>query len=286
MFSKKRNRRRKPLGKRLANAFMVALSHVRQLTRLALAMVLIVCLPLGIYQGYHALMRSEYFKVSAIRLDGNERVTRSEVLEFTGLNEPTSIFSIDTEMIRQMLIDTPWIIDAEVIRDLPRTVRITVVARQPPGWVFWNEPLRVDHDGVVIEAGTPHEVDGPLITGIEPFPADQDGGASAGRIREALTVINHYQALGLNRFDQLAQIHVDDLLGVFLLTANHGMEVRLGHNRYAERLQRLQDVLITIDGENLRGRYILLDGEGDLRRVAVGPVRPGRDASESQGIAQ
>jgi len=76
------------------------------------------------------------------------------------------------------------------------------------------------------------------------------------------------------------------LLGVFLLTANHGMEVRLGHNRYAERLQRLQDVLITIDGENLRGRYILLDGEGDLRRVAVGPVRPGRDASESQGIAQ
>ena len=276
---RRKNRKKRPLGKRLSELASSTVSHLRSLLRLVVAVVIIAALPIGIYHGYHALMRSDYFRVSAIRLDGNHRVTRAEVLEIAGLDQPTVIFSVDTEQIRTRLLENPWIVDAEVFRDLPRTVRINVLEREPAGWLYWDELYRVDAEGLIIEPGAPGDVNGAVITGIAPLDPEFDTGESAARIREALTVANFYHTHGLNRFDELDQIHVDDLVGISLLTKQHGMEVRLGHDRYAERLLKLRDVLETLGREDLRGRYVLLDGEGNLTRVAVGPAQPGRGES-------
>ena len=280
---RRKNRKKRPLGKRLSEIGSRTVSHLRSLLRLVVAIVIIAALPLGIYHGYHALMRSDYFRVSAIRLDGNHRVSRAEVLQIAGLDQPTIIFSVDTERIRSSLLENPWIVDAEVFRDLPRTVRINVLEREPAGWLYWDDLYRVDAEGLVIEPGPADEVNGAVITGIEPRDPEADTGESAARVREALTVANFYHTHGLNRFDELEQIHLDDLIGISLLTKRHGIEVRLGHDRYAERLLRLRDVLQTLEGEDLRGRYILLDGEGNLTRVAVGPARPGRGESGPNG---
>ena len=280
---RRKNRKKRPAGKRIAELLSNTASHVRSLLRLVTAVVIIAALPLGIYHGYYALMRSDYFRVAAIRLDGNHRVSRADILEIAGLDQPKVIFSVDSERIRSRLLDNPWIIDAEVIRDLPRTVRINVLEREPAGWLYWDDLYRVDAEGRLIEAGPASAVQSAVITGIVPADPESDRGASAARVREALTVANFYQTHGLNRIDELQQIHVDDLIGISLLTKRYGMEVRLGHDRYAERLLRLRDVLETLEGEDLRGRYILLDGEGNLTRVAVGPARPGRGESGPDG---
>jgi hypothetical protein len=89
-------------------------------------------------------------------------------------------------------------------------------------------------------------------------------------------IAHFYGSQGLIRFDALSEIHFDELVGFSLLTRDLHLEVRLGHDRFLERLGRLRDVLRTLDGEDLTERYILLDAEGELTRVAVGPARPGR----------
>lgn len=271
------------MGKRLSEVALACVGHLRLVVRVVVALVVITALPVAIYYGYHALLASDYFRVTAIRIDGNERLSRARVLDLAGLDRPTSIFTVDTSSVAQALLDDPWVVEVEVTRDLPRTVRITLREREPAGWIYWDGLMRVDRDGVPIEAGDALTAEGPLITGIEPVDPDLDGGESAALIREALVLSSTYQARGLNRFDELAQVHFDELMGFSLLTREAGIEVRLGPDRYADRLDRLESVLRTLEGEDLRGRYILLDGEGDLTRIAVGPPRPGRVAFDPIG---
>lgn len=247
-----------------------------QLFRVALVVAVAAALPLGIYEGYHALLRSDYFVVSEIAVEGHQRLSRAEVLEIAGLDRPRNILDLDARRVAARLEASPWIQSAGVDKELPRSVAIRVVEREAAGWIYWDDLLRVDTDGQVICPGRPAEVDGPIITGIEPVSSRMDGGRSAERVLTALRLAWLYESMGLTDFDELAEIHYDELLGFALLTRHHGMEIRLGSDRFEERLLRLGDVLTTISSEELGGRYVLLDGEGALTRVAVGPSRPGR----------
>jgi cell division septal protein FtsQ len=279
---RRRNRRRQPLGERLGAAARATAGGVRGLLKLALVMGLLVGVPLGLYQGYMALMRSDYFVLSALHLEGHQRLSRDEVLLIAGLDGRRNIFTVDADRIAQRLRQNPWITEAEVELDLPRTARIRIVEREPAGWLFAGTLYRVDTDGFVIEPGTVAELQGPLITGLEPTTRAELGrdelanrrGFAGGRVRQALDLARSYEAALLPRVDALAEIHYDELMGFSLLTQDHGIEVRLGHDRFEERLERLRDVLLTLEGRELGGRYVLLDG--DLSRVAVGPPRPGR----------
>jgi len=288
-LTRRKNRRRRPLGKRLVGAVVVVAREVPKLLKIALVIAMAAALPVGIYHGYHALMRSEYFVVTAIDISGNERVPRREVLELAGLDSRVSIFQVDTDRIADRLLSNPWVVATEVSRELPRTIRIVVDEREPAGWLYWDGLYRVDAEGDLIEAGSPAQLDGPVISGLEPTDAEEEGGERAARIRTALSIVRHYASQGLERYDRVGQIHYDELLGFSLLTADDQIEIRLGHDRFFERLQRLRDVMATLEGEAMAGRYILLDGEGDLTRVAVGPVRPGRDANgqrQAQDVRQ
>lgn len=278
----RRNRRRRPLGERLGRVLRACAGAGWQLVRVALVIALAAALPLGIYEGYHALLRSDYFVVSEIAVEGHERLSRAEVLEIAGLDHPRNILDLDARRVAARLEASPWIQVAEVDKELPRSITIRVAERESAGWLYWEELFRVDTAGRIICAGRPAEVDGPIITGIEPVSSRMDGGRSAERVLTALRLARLFEAMGLTDFDDLAEIHYDELLGFALLTRRHGMEIRLGSDRFEERLARLKEVLNTISSDGLGGRYVLLDGEGALTRVAVGPSRPGRGGDGSE----
>jgi cell division septal protein FtsQ len=257
----------------------------------ALVLALTAALPVGLYQGYQALMRSAYFVVTAIHIDGNERLSRDDILELAGLSGQRNIFALDTDVMRRRLMADAWIIEAHVDLELPRTVSIEVTERESAGWLYSGRLFQVDTDGLIIQEGQASEIDGPLITGIEPVwpgdlataAGDESRTVQLDRVRTALDIAHWYRSQGLPRFDDLTEIHFDELVGFSLLTAEHGMEVRLGHDRFLERLERLRDVLRTLENRELGGRYVLLDAEGSLTRIAVGPGRPGRGGTGSAG---
>ena len=201
---------------------------------------------------------------------------RDHILDITGLDQPVNIFTVDTDRMERRLTDNPWIISAQVAKELPRTIRISVREKERAGWVYFGELYQIDSDGLIIEPGRAAELDSPVITGIEPMSTQDDGGIQAARIRTALNLIHLYRVHGLSRFDELVEIHFDEMLGFTLLTHDYAMEIRIGAGQFVQRLDRLRAVFETLDGEALEGRYILLDGESSLTRVAVGPVRPGR----------
>ncbi|MCA9563939.1 MAG: FtsQ-type POTRA domain-containing protein [Myxococcales bacterium] len=279
--NRKRNRRKVPLLKRLAHGGKKVAIAINSVLRVTLVIALAIALPVGIYQGYHAVIRSTYFEVTAVRIDGLDRLSRQEVLELVHLDGRASIFGLDEEWAENQLLENPWVLSANVTRELPRTVRIEIEEREAVGWLYWDGLWQVDAEGAAIVEGSPTQVDGPVITGIEPVPAAQDSGASANRILTALSLVRAYNASSYAEADPISEVHFDELVGYSLLTATNELEIRLGQDRFDERMARLEDVLHAMAGQSMAERYILLDGDGELTRVAVGPARPGRGVSET-----
>src|SRR5699024_6920467 len=82
-----------------------------------------------------------------------------------------------------------------------------------------------------------------------------------------------YTQMGLNEWEPLSEIHIDSTLGLTLVTAATGVEIRLGRGRYRERLRRLEVVQRAIAQRAMEADYILIDQESDLSREEAELVR-------------
>ncbi len=92
-------------------------------------------------------------QIRRIRIFGNRRVSRAEILAAAGLRIGAPILAFDPEEVRDRLHALPWIRRAEVSRRLPGTARIEIEERRP--YAIWQRGGRqslIDSDGVSIAA--------------------------------------------------------------------------------------------------------------------------------------
>ena len=273
---RRKNRRKTPLKQRLSRGMNRTAVFLKYSLHLLATVLFVASIPTLIYFSYHRLMRSEYFMIDTVLLEGNERVEREQILHLLNLEQQRTIFSVNEERMENILMENPWIAACDVLKELPRTIEISIQEREAVGTVYLDRLYLVDDVGDLIESVTTGEQLGPIITGVRYGQEQMREGLANARIQTALGLAAAYEEAGLTERDELVEIHFDELMGFSLLTAEFGLEIRLGHDRYTDRLARLSDVLDALEGEPLHGRYILLDGNDDLVRVAVGPVLPGR----------
>jgi len=95
-----------------------------------------------------------------------------------------------------------------------------------------------------------------------------------------MRVAGLYDELGLAETRSLSEIHVDPVLGLTLVTEGVGTEIRIGNDRYRERLERLKTVRRTLEERGVEPSYLLMDGES-LERITVG--RRGRHGPVGHG---
>ena len=141
-FFRRKNRRKRPLSRRLANGAQLVYETICNFTKVAFVIALIVAIPIGLYHGYRGLIESDYFVVRSISITGNQRLSRPEILALSGLEQRRNIFSIDSDVVSQRLLSNPWITEVDVETHLPRTVSIWIREREPGGWLYFGELLR------------------------------------------------------------------------------------------------------------------------------------------------
>ena len=273
---RRKNRKRTPLKQRVSRGVNRTAVFLKYSLHLVITVLFVASIPTLIYFSYHRLMRSEYFMIDTILLEGNERVEREHVLHLLNLEQRRTIFSVNEARMADTLMQNPWIASCEVLKELPRSIEISIQEREAVGSVYLDRLYLVDGSGDLIEAVRSEEIIGPIITGVQYGTGQMREGLANTEIQTALELAAGYAESGLTEYDDLVEIHFDELMGFSLLTAEYGLEIRLGHDRYTDRLARLVDVFNALEGEPLHGRYILLDGNDDLVRVAVGPILPGR----------
>ena len=287
----------------------------------------VVVLGCALYAGRRAVdavAGLEIFHVDRIHVRGNHRLSNGEVLALVADLRGRSIFAVDLEEWRHVLLKSPWVADASLRRTLPSTVDVAILERTPLGIGRISGALYlVDERGVVIDEYGPNyaDLDLPIIDGLSGHPDSQPtaqsprgggpgsqptaqssrgGGPGAGAalgtpaghpsagaalgapaaapgdestdIYRALLVRRLLDALRVqNMAERISQIDVSDARNAVVLLEGDPTLIRLGNERFAERLQSYFEL-----APALRERVPAIDYV-DLRFDQRVYVRPSKD---------
>lgn len=274
MFGNRRkNRKRRALGQRLKTLGTKIGSLGRKALPVAFLVAVAIGLPYGIFHAYIRTVSGSYFQLQKVEIEGLRHVDEDVLRKNAGLLIGLNIFDVDLERADKAIEAHPWIKSAEVDRRLPDQVSVEVTEQRPIALLIDERYHLVDADAVAfkaLESSDPVDtlMSLPLVTGLEVASLEEPEGRAL--FLEAMDVVQMYHELGLTKWEPLSEIHVDSVLGLTLVTADTGVEIRLGRGRYRERLERLAVVQRSIVQRAMEVDYILIDQEADLSRVAVG----------------
>jgi cell division septal protein FtsQ len=225
------------------------------------AVAAVFVIGLAVYAGYRAIavvVGLEVFHIDRINVRGNHRLSNGEVLAMLQDLRGRSVLSVDLSEWRRTLMSSPWVADASLRRTLPSTVDVAILERAPLGIGRINGLLFVvDDRGAVIDEYGPNyaDLDLPIIDGLSTDPGD-----AGSDIYRALLARRLLDALRVrNMVSQISQIDVSDARNAVVLLEGDPTLIRLGNERFVERLQSyhelapaLREQVPTIDYVDLR----------------------------------
>jgi cell division protein FtsQ len=250
--------------------------------RLSAVGVVVTC---ALYYTISFVLASEALTVTRITVQGNQRMSRGEVLNLLDGLSGASIVTTDLESWKGKLLASPWVADASIRRMFPGTLAVVIEERQPMGVGRIKDRLYlIDRTGSVIDEFGPNyaDMDLPVIDGLAPTGGERDvvdeaRAALAGRLMSELE-----GRPGLA--GQVSQIDVTDARNAVVVLKGDTALLRIGDERFSERLQSYLDLMPA-----LRERMPDIDYV-DLRfdeRVYVRPQSPRlRASSASAGQAR
>jgi cell division protein FtsQ len=246
------------------------------IARLAAASIIV---GFALYQTIGFVLASAALTVTRITVQGNHRMSRGEVLGLLEGLSGASIVMTDLEGWRRKLLTSPWVADASIRRMLPGTLAVAIEERQPVGIGRIRGALYlIDRTGAVIDEFGPNyaDLDLPIVDGLaavneDDGSVDEARAALAGRLMSELA-----QRPGLAA--QVSQIDVSDVRNAVVLLKGDTALLRVGDERFSERLQSYLDLIPAlreqmpdIDYVDLRfGErvYVRPQGTGDKVRSA------------------
>lgn len=257
--SKKENRRREPKVRQWDREGWKSLA--RTVGLILLACVVAVGIPLGGYYIYEYLIETHHFDPKNIRISGNTRVSDAEILDASGLQlEGVNLMELNASEVCERIETLDWIEKADLKVTLPDTVMIQVIEREPLGIVNDSKLYVVDREGHPIKLWTMEdELVPPVVSGAGILDERPE------IIRKAFEIADLYEAQGGG--ERIDEIHYDDATGFSLFLGK--TEVRLGYDRFDERLERYSEVSEILSQKNVIADYILLDSGVNLDQVVV-----------------
>jgi cell division protein FtsQ len=221
----------------------------------------LVAVGLALYASHRAVAvvtGLDMFHVAHINVRGNHRLSRGEILAMLQNLRGQSVLTADLAEWRRALLSSPWVSDASLRRTLPSTVEVVILERAPLGIGRINGLLYlVDDRGSVIDEYGPGyaDLDLPVIDGLSSAPAAEHSNVYRARLVRRLLEALRAQ----NMASQISQIDVSDARNAVVLLEGDPTLIRLGDERFVERLQSyyqlapaLRDQVPAIDYVDLR----------------------------------
>jgi cell division septal protein FtsQ len=243
--------------------------------------IAIIVVGLAVYSARRAVLMVsslEVFRVHQIKVRGNHRLSNGEVLAMLDNLRGRSVFAVDLGDWRRALLNSPWVADASLRRTLPSTVDVMILERAPLGIGRISGSLYlVDDRGAVIDEYGPNyaDLDLPIIDGLSAH-ANTPGEDTADAYR-ALLARRVLDALRVrNMASQISQIDVSDSRNAVVLLDGDPTLIRLGSERFAERLQSYHELAPALREQVPAIDYV------DLRFDERVYVRPARQKTKKQ----
>lgn len=228
-----------------------------------------------------SLTTAERLLLHDVRVEGNEALSQSDVLERAGLDRVRTVLSLDLDRMEAALLEDPWIARAEVELQRANALAIRLQERRAVAVAATPEPYLVAQDGtllVPVRGGLP---DLPFITGVVGGP-DDDLNVDGGALIDALRFVELWQAT--SHEDAVAEVGYDVIDGLRVLFAS-GLLVRLDADELSAAIERLLLVREEIEREEIAVVSVDLRF-GDEAVVELAPESESPEGSNEEAAEQ
>ncbi len=223
--------------------------------------------------GYDLATQCDYFRTREIHVDGARRLSVSEVIEKAGVHEGVNALSVNLYKAQKMLLDHPWIAQAEIGLELPSAIRIRIVEEEPLAVVDLGRRYVINTKGEIFKRWEPSDSEGlPVVSGLEYSDLAALNGNSSESFRAVMNVLRlGSDADAVVPVQMVKRIDVDREMGLTVFAFDRPRAIKLGYERYSEKYDRLREVMTY-----LKERSEVVDFESidlnDPGRIVITPV--------------
>lgn len=227
--------------------------------RFGLAFTLAVGIVAGSAFAYRTFATSSFFTLRNVDLRGDVRAPREELITSLYQNTARGLWWTDLDDLREKLRQHPWVRDAEVVRVLPDTLRVTISEREPytlarlsNGALVW-----VDLEGVIlVEQGAfkgAAEIDRglPLLSGLLEAQDEPSREANRKQVGTYQTIVQELEQGQPSLLERVDEIHLDKLDSVDLQITGRRLKVTTTLDHIYDQLRKALAVLDAVDRGDL-----------------------------------
>ncbi|MDR3564940.1 MAG: FtsQ-type POTRA domain-containing protein [Negativicutes bacterium] len=221
------------------------------------AFVMLLLILAALIAGF-LFLRSTYFTVGSVVIEGNKFLTVDDVNRAADIPEKINIFRLDTSEIKSRLLRDLRVAEVNVTRRFPATIVISLTERQPLAYVANSFGfVQLDKQGVVLVAlKNIKQVNVPIITGV------RLGSIYVGDKVETIAVKNalvYLAALDEDTINQLSEINIKSN-GDLLIYTVQAFTIRLGNGeKLADKAKMTNDILRELGDKKTAVDYIDLN---------------------------
>lgn len=222
---------------------------LREVGRISLRMIwmMLICMVMSItfIFGHDLLTQCDYFNTEKILVRGASRLSDAEVLRTAKLELGVNSLSVNLNLVRKRLLAHPWVAQADVYRELPRTIVIDIEEEQPIAVLNLGRLFLINTRGNIFKAAAAGESKNlPVISGID-YTDWKTGEAGRTRVFSALmeVLLLGRSAIGVVPNSMIREIVVDREIGLTLKLDGSIKTVCLGFENYPVKYKRLARIL-------------------------------------------
>lgn len=252
----------------MAAGFRARLQGLRAAASIVFVVAASIALAWGIKQH---VATSPRFAVKNIRVEGTVKRTPEQVSESAGLTIGMNIFSVDLASARRRLLQDPWVATAEVSRQLPSTLSISLTEREAAAVVAVDADLYLcTHEGELFKKLDPDDPIGlVVISGLTGAQVANDRKSAISRVRSALELLGQYELRGPARQHPVQEVNLGEDGSARMVVGRSAVTLEMGRAPYRTKVLRAARVLREVQKQKGDPLVVFLDNEAHPERVVV-----------------
>ena len=178
------------------------------------------------------------FKLVDIEINGNDILSRAEVLNLCGLEEDGSqLLTIKPPDVVKRICNSPYVKAANAVRSLPSKLRITILERKPIAFIYGRGLNLIDVDGVLVPVPqTSTRWNLPFISGVNESLGALGHKTFSDKALQGVEIISYLRMIPSSLNEMISEVDMsrDDYIKLKMIRG--GAEVRIDKDNYQENL--------------------------------------------------
>jgi cell division protein FtsQ len=238
----------------------------------------VVLMSLFFIFSHDIILQSPYFKVTSLEITGNKRLSIQDILDTARIKSDINVLLVRLPLSRKFLLSHPWIAEAEIARELPGRLIITIREHQPLAILDMGRKFLINQEGKIFkEVSESDPVELPIIEGIEFSDLDLGDMRRSTVYDAVLSLLEMGQnPAGILSRQRIRLIRVDREEGITLFCAGpiqtfRVNAVKIGYQDFSEKFVRLEKIIAYFKTNKLIQGIDWVDLR-QMNRVVISPL--------------